>query len=315
MVWHALATYDDKGNNAFGLVVNDRIYTLADLLGQYQSTSLHRLTERGLPSEFTNWADISHDLSALAEKIDKGSLKISALPAQTALRAPFIPPRIFAAASNYIEHSNEMGTALAAKSQSAPYVFMKASTSVVGHDAPIILPPRAQKVDWEVELAAVLGQGGRDIPVETALKHVVAYTVMNDISARDLTKRTDFPFSHDWFQGKSFDTFGPLGPWLVPASLFEDPQRLNLSLHVSGKKMQSSNTSEMIFTLAEQISYLSTILTLQPGDLIATGTPDGVGMGTGTFLKDGDIVEAFVENIGLLRNPVMRKKMLPRDTV
>ena len=128
----------------------------------------------------------------------------------------------------------------------------------------------------------------------------------NDVSCRDLTWREDRPtIRSDWVAGKSFDTFGPIGPWLVPSGVIGDPQKLNLRLEVNGKTMQDDSTASMIFSVAEQIAYLSSILTLQPGDVIATGTPDGVGMGTGTYLKSGDSVVATIERIGSLRNPVV----------
>ena len=180
-----------------------------------------------------------------------------------------------------------MGTVLAAKADSEPYIFMKADTSVIGTGETVVIPSSSTMVDWEVELAAVLGVGGRNISLESALGHVAAYTIINDISARDQSRRTDFPFKNDWFRGKSYDTFGPFGPWLVPSALIEDPQDVALRLDVNDVTMQDGSTREMIFSLAEQIVYLSRILTLRPGDVIATGTPTGVGMGRGIFLKAG----------------------------
>ena len=122
--------------------------------------------------------------------------------------------------------------------------------------------------------------------------------------ARDLTRRSDFPFKFDWFQGKSFDTFAPLGPWIVPAAEIADPQQLRLGLDVNGEAMQDGSSAEMIFTVAEQISYLSHMLTLEPGDVIATGTPTGVGASRGVFLQPGDVMCATIESIGELQNPV-----------
>ncbi|TMR01099.1 fumarylacetoacetate hydrolase family protein [Actinomadura soli] len=220
------------------------------------------------------------------------------------LAAPYRPARIFAATSNYVDHADEMGTVLAAKANSRPYVFMKADSSVIGPGGTVELPASSEQVDWEVELAAVIGTGGRHITVDEALDHVVAYTIINDVSARDLNMRDDFPFKFDWFRGKCFDTFAPLGPWLVPAGCMPDPQSLGLRLAVNGEVMQDAKASEMIFTIAEQIAYLSEILTLRPGDLIATGTPDGVGMGRGVYLKSGDVMRAEIEAIGALENPV-----------
>jgi 2-keto-4-pentenoate hydratase/2-oxohepta-3-ene-1,7-dioic acid hydratase in catechol pathway len=219
-----------------------------------------------------------------------------------------VPPcsgRIFAAASNYVDHAEEMGTALAAKADSNPYMFIKPDTCLIGPRRAVELPPRSAQVDWEVELAVVIARTARHVRVEDALGCIAGYTVINDISARDLNVRSDFPFTFDWFQGKGFDTFAPLGPWLVPAALIEDPQRLRISLSVNDEVMQDASTAEMIFTVAEQIAYLSSILTLRPGDVIASGTPDGTGMGRGVYLKPGDVMTAEIEGIGQLVNPVI----------
>jgi 2-keto-4-pentenoate hydratase/2-oxohepta-3-ene-1,7-dioic acid hydratase in catechol pathway len=201
-----------------------------------------------------------------------------------------------------------MGSVLAAKSQSKPYMFLKLQDTVVGPGDDIVKPPETSKLDWEVELGAVIGRQARRIGVAEALDYVAGYTVVNDISARDLNTRTDYPFKFDWFQGKAWDTFAPLGPWIVPAWLIPDPQALGLRLTVNGEEMQKDSTKNMIWNVREQISYLSQILTLRPGDVIATGTPTGVGMGRGIFLKHGDQVEATVENIGTLSNRVVDEK-------
>jgi 2,4-didehydro-3-deoxy-L-rhamnonate hydrolase len=197
-----------------------------------------------------------------------------------------------------------MGTALAAKAESKPYMFLKTATSVIGPNEAVRIPREVQKADWEVELAAVIGRTGRRVSTTEALELVAGYMVLNDVSARDLTRRNDYPFKHDWFQGKNHDTFCPIGPWIVPARALGDPQQASLSLTVNGETMQAGTAAEMIWTVAEQIAYLSTIVTLHPGDVVATGTPTGVGMGRGIFLKPGDIMVASVEGIGSIRNPV-----------
>ncbi|MCX7196630.1 MAG: fumarylacetoacetate hydrolase family protein [Proteobacteria bacterium] len=220
------------------------------------------------------------------------------------LLAPFLPQRIHAAASNYHEHAREMGTKLAERTELQPYFFMKADTAVIGPDETVLIPASSAKVDWEVELAAVIGIGGRHIAVGEAMTHVAGYTILNDVSARDLNRRSDYPFTHDWFRGKSWDTFAPLGPWVVPAGCIDDAQDLRLQLSVNDRLMQDDNSGAMIFSIAEQIAYLSSILTLRPGDVIATGTPTGVGMGMGIFLKPGDVMTASIASIGTLRNPV-----------
>jgi 2-keto-4-pentenoate hydratase/2-oxohepta-3-ene-1,7-dioic acid hydratase in catechol pathway len=166
------------------------------------------------------------------------------------------------------------------------------------------MPPETTQLDWEIELAAVIGQRCRRIPVDRALDAVAGYSIVNDVSARDLNVRNDYPFKFDWFQGKCHDTFAPFGPWIVPAWQVHDPQAVHLNLKVNGETMQDDTTANMIWNVREQISYLSTIVTLEPGDVIATGTPTGVGMGRGIYLKDGDRIEATIRGIGTLANPV-----------
>jgi 2,4-diketo-3-deoxy-L-fuconate hydrolase len=171
------------------------------------------------------------------------------------------------------------------------------------------MPPETAQLDWEVELAAVIGRRGRRVKVGDALDHVAGYAIVNDVTARDLNKRTDYPFKFDWFQGKAHDTFAPFGPWMVPAWLIEDPQGVPLHLVVNGTVMQDDTTAKMIWTLAEQIAYLSTIVTLEPGDVIATGTPTGVGASRGIFLKAGDVVTASIAGIGAITNHVVAEKL------
>jgi 2-keto-4-pentenoate hydratase/2-oxohepta-3-ene-1,7-dioic acid hydratase in catechol pathway len=187
-------------------------------------------------------------------------------------------------------------------------MFLKLQDTVIGPGDDIVKPPETAKLDWEVELGVVIGRQARRVGVGEAFEYVAGYTVVNDVSARDLNKRTDYPFAFDWFQGKSWDTFAPIGPWIVPAWLIADPQKVNLSLTVNGKEMQKDSTANMIWNVREQVSYLSQILTLRPGDVIATGTPTGVGAAHGIFLKHGDQVAATVEGIGTLSNRVVDEK-------
>lgn len=252
------------------------------------------------------WADLEARIDRLAVAADngarQGNVTLIKVP-RTAV--PFQPFRIFGAASNYIEHAAEMETKLAAKVDSTPFVFMKSQSSIIGPDEPVVLPPESQKIDWEVELGVVIGKAGRRIPEARALDHVAGYVVVNDISARDLTRRTDFPFSHDWFRGKSFDSFTPVGPWFVPKSCVPDLHRLRLTLSVNGEMMQDGTSGDMIFNTFEQIAYLSRLLELRPTDLLATGTPAGVGMARGIFLKPGDRMVAGIEHVGEIANPVI----------
>lgn len=261
----------------------------------------------GLDGIFRNWGTTESKLDELASRTVElfGAGKLEALPSDTRPTAPFTPVRMFCAASNYVEHAEEMGTVLAAKVNSNPFIFMKAPSCVVGDGDAVVKPSGCEMLDWEVELGAVIGTRCRNVSVEKALDVVAGYTIVNDVTARDLNVRDDFPFKFDWFQGKSWDTFGPLGPRVVPASRFGDPHDVALRLSVNDEMMQDGSTDKLIFNVAEQIAYLSRILTLQPGDVIATGTPDGVGMGRGVFLKAGDIMAATIDGIGTLTNPVV----------
>jgi len=215
------------------------------------------------------------------------------------LLAPISMParNIFCLGRNYADHAAERGAAV----PEHPVYFTKPTTAVVGPGDDVIHHAITKELDYEVELAVVIGTGGRDIPRADALRHVFGYTIINDVTARDLQKR-----HNQWFKGKSLDTFCPMGPMLVTADEIPDPQALAISLRVNGQSRQSSNTSKMIFPVAQCIEVLSQAMTLLPGDIIATGTPDGVGAATGTFLRAGDRIEAEVEGIGILASKVVR---------
>jgi len=214
--------------------------------------------------------------------------------------APIPRPKkdVFCLGQNYAAHAAESGN----PPPTAPIYFTKPPTTVIGPDEPIPYPQGlTTRLDWEVELGVVIGRRGRDIPEARALDYVFGYTVFNDVSARDLQYRTS-----QWFKGKSLDGSCPMGPLIVTADEISDPQRLRLQLSVNGVKKQDSNTSDMIFSAARIIADLSAGMTLEPGDCISTGTPQGVGDGRKPpeYLKRGDVMEADVEGIGVLRNPV-----------
>jgi len=304
MNWMGLATYELNQTIHTAWVVDKKLYDL---------TSIRNIGFHDLPIVFlqsinevlNHWEDFN--FPEMIKKIEDliSNQKVQALNAGTYnLCAPFHPGRIFAAASNYYEHAQEMGTKLAERSESSPFIFMKADTCIANPGSPVIKPHAVQKLDWEVELGIVIGKGGRHITMENALDHVAGYVVFNDISARDLTRRSDYPFSHDWFRGKSFETFGPMGPWLVPRDCLGNPNYFRMMLDVNGQRMQDGNTKDMIFNIQEQIAYLSKMTTLKSGDLIATGTPTGVGMGRNIFLKSGDLMRAAIEGIGYIENQV-----------
>lgn len=299
MSWYALATLDNAHGPA-ALVLPDGAVALADL------ADAGDLAARSVTSIIQDWVGLEGRIDRMALAADNAVRRGDvALRRDPRTAAPFAPYRVFGAASNYIEHAAEMETKLAAKTDSTPFVFMKSQSSIIGHGEPVVLPPESHKVDWEVELGVVIGRAGRRISEARALDYIAGYVVVNDVSARDLTRRTDFPFSHDWFRGKSFDSFTPMGPWFVPKSCIADLHRLRLTLSVNGEMMQDGTSADMIFNSFEQIAYLSRLLELRPTDLLATGTPAGVGMARGIFLKPGDRMVAGIEGIGHLENPVV----------
>lgn len=205
---------------------------------------------------------------------------------------------IFCVGRNYAEHAKERG----AEVPTVPVFFTKPPTAVIGQEAPVIHWPVTQNLDYEVELAVVIGKRGRDIPRAQAAEHVFGYTILNDITARDLQKKHT-----QWFKGKSLDTFAPLGPWIVHRSALPNPHTLRIALRVNGETRQEANTADMIFKIEDLIEVLSAGMTLEPGDIIATGTPSGVAAGFDPpkWLTVGDVVEAEVEGIGILRNPIV----------
>ncbi|RQO51585.1 5-oxopent-3-ene-1,2,5-tricarboxylate decarboxylase [Variovorax sp. KBW07] len=312
MSWIALATYRRADRLAPALVIDNRLYDLEAALAAGLPSASPDWLSGGVEAMLRDWATaqawLRNATPVAASLVASGAIR----PVEggaSAVAAPYVPNRIFCAASNYASHANEMGTVLAAKSQSKPYMFLKLSNTVIGDGETIQMPPETSKLDWEVELAAVIGKRCRRVSVEDALDAVACYTIVNDISARDLNIRGDYPFKHDWFQGKCHDTFAPIGPWLVPAWQIPDPQAVNMRLDVNGEPMQQDSTANMIWTVREQIAYLSTIVTLEPGDVIATGTPTGVGMGRGVYLNAGDKLVASIEGIGRLSNQVQAERV------
>ncbi len=216
--------------------------------------------------------------------------------AAVTLLAPLPSPhRILAIGRNYGDHAKELGNEV----PDEPIVFQKASTSVIADGQPIVLPPHIGRVDFEGELAVVIGTAGRNVPESEAMSLVAGYTLLNDVTARDEQKRA-IGKSLPWFLSKSYDTFCPLGPYLVTPDEIPDPQNLLLTLTVNGEVKQQTNTSEMLFSIPALISYLSHHFALAPGDVIATGTPPGVGP-----LQPGDLVEVRIAEIGTLANPVI----------
>jgi 2,4-didehydro-3-deoxy-L-rhamnonate hydrolase len=221
------------------------------------------------------------------------------------------PSKILLLAGNYAKHVAERGGIAAERQETFPYVFMKpATTTLTRPGDPIILPRVSpDHIDWECELGVVIGRTCRDIDEDDAMSCVAGYTIVNDISDRSFRpnpgrKPRERDKFFDWMHGKWHDTFCPMGPCILSADAVPDPQSLPIRLSVNGEVKQDSSTGEMVFPVAAIISFISQMMTLQPGDVIATGTPSGVGSATGTYLRPGDLVVASIEPIGTLENPV-----------
>ena len=232
-------------------------------------------------------------------------------PVDIDLRAPVSHPnKIFCLAGNYQDHIEEGGRKMDAQDKETPRVFMKPpSTTVTAPGEPILIPPVARSVDWEGELAVVMGRAAKGVSADEALEYVAGYTIMNDVSERKLlikSRSESRPQDQwfDWLNGKWLDTFAPQGPWLVTADEVSDAQDLNISTYVNGERRQHNNTGQMLYPVNMIIEYISAIITLEPGDLISTGTISGVGATTGEFLKPGDQVEISITGLGSLKNPV-----------
>ena len=199
---------------------------------------------------------------------------------------------------NYAEHAAETNAPV----PEMPVIFMKATSAIMGPNDDVVIPQGSIKTDWEVELGVVIGDTARSVSVEDALSHVAGYLVVNDLSERD------FQFEHggQWVKGKSCDTFGPLGPWLVTADEVPDPQNLGLWLEVNGHRYQNGHTRTVIFNVAKLVSHISRYMTLLPGDVISTGTPAGVGLGQKpqVYLRPGDVIELGIEGLGQQRQQV-----------
>ena len=289
-----------------GVLLGDTVYDAAKITGVVAHSSVLGMLE--------DWSRVRRLLARASKQIESGKARSRGVPLKRVrLLAPVLyPGAIYCAGANYTDHMAEMARAQGQtpgptmkELGEKPWHFVKTSrSSVVGPGARVKLPAYSQMVDWEVELAAVIGKVARDVPVERALEYVAGYTIANDLSARDVMRRdknpATSPFHYDWLSQKCFDGSCPLGPWIVPADDLADPQNLGLKLWVNDKLMQDSSTSKMIFDTAEQIAMLSSRVTLQPGDLVLTGTPAGVGVPRRVFLKPGDTVKLWIEGIGEL---------------
>jgi len=303
---YKLLTFKSGRGSRAGLLVDEQVYDAAFVTDEPEWSTVFGALQ--------DWPKAHREFSAFAKRIASGKSRMKGTPlARAKLLAPVLyPGDIYCAGANYTDHMAEMARAQGKEPGPTmkdlgekPWHFVKTSrSSVVGPGAKVRLPAYSQKVDWEVELAAVIGRAAKDVKADKALACVAGWTIANDLSARDAMKRDKnppaSPFHYDWVSQKCFEGSCPLGPWIVPAADIAEPHRLGIRLWVNGELMQDSNTSKLIFDTAEQIEMLSSRVTLHPGDLILTGTPAGVGMGRGRFLKPGDTVKLWIESIGEL---------------
>ncbi len=239
-------------------------------------------------------------LAAIAAGQDalRNAKRGAAIPlAEAKLHAPIpVPPKVICIGLNYRDHAIESNMPI----PTIPVVFSKFSNTVISPGENVVLPKNSVKPDYEAELAFVIGKPGRHISTANALDHVFGYTIVNDVSARDFQLQTS-----QWLVGKTFPTFCPIGPWIVTADEIADPHNLRIGLKIDGETVQDSNTKELIFRIPELISHLSGIVDFEPGDVVSTGTPPGVGMGRTPprWLKPGEVMTVFIDGIGELTNP------------
>ena len=284
----------DSADVQVGIVSHDEIFPVSDV-GGWQLRTLADLYDR--------WTELAPMLATLK---CSGGVPIN----DVQLLPPSLSPSgIYCAGANYQDHvdavyrrQNMPPEASMLELGVPPWHFIKAQNTLRGHGSEVALFTKS--IDWEVELAAIIGKTARNVALENALEYVAGYTVANDLSARDLGTRElmniGSPFRYDWVAQKSWEGSCPLGPWLVPATALGDPQSLALGTTVNGRARQDSNTSKMIYSVAAQIAHLSTVITLSPGDVILTGTPAGTGFESDEYLQPGDIVTTWVAGIGEL---------------
>lgn len=316
-----LVSFELEGKPCLGVVTGDRVVNLAvafnlvlDGVVRFTAESpqseacRHVLQARPLPQEMIQLLEkdepwfkaLDEMLSGVVDYLhgDREFDRLLTPLAAARLRAPIPRPgKIVCVGRNYAEHAREFGS----EAPTQPIFFLKSNNTICGPGEPVMLPPNSNQVDYEAELAVVIARGGKNIPEAEAYEHIAGYMIMNDVTARDMQAQ-----DKQWFRGKSCDTFAPTGPWIVTRDEVPDPHSLRISLTLNGQTMQDSSTSHMIFNVPYLVSYLSQTLTWEVGDILSTGTPEGVGAHRTppVFLKPGDTVSITVERIGTLTNPV-----------
>ena len=294
-----LVTYESNGNWRAGVSIDDNVVdstvaaTAANIDFDTDAISNRQIIQLNVKQQ-------SQFERAALDIVDAHPSDLDVFPIENVLLGPPIPDpdKIICLGLNYRNHAEEAGLAI----PKIPILFAKYRNALVGPSSAIMLPSMSEEIDYEAELAVVIGKQCKNVAVEGALNCVAGYMALNDVSARDLQMRTG-----QWLSGKTLDTFAPCGPALVINEI-NDPQNLDILTRVNGQTLQQSNTRNMIFSVAEIIAYITQLMTLEPGDIISTGTPEGVGFKRNPpiFLHDGDVVEVEIEGIGMLKNPVVR---------
>jgi 2-keto-4-pentenoate hydratase/2-oxohepta-3-ene-1,7-dioic acid hydratase in catechol pathway len=307
-----LLSFNDKGRARAGLLVGELVYPYGPSLGEALRLDVQ---DRTVTELVCQWETFGPQLREAAVRIGAAGAPIKCLALEELeLLAPLLPGTIYGAGANYHDHVAEMERWLNMPPSpdprtvsGSPWHFIKAPASsvVAGPAECVTLPSYSRCVDWEAELAVVIGRPARNVSVEDALSYVAGYTVANDLSVRDAFVREYIdkhsPFHFDWITQKCWEGSCPLGPWITPAEDIPDVQSVGIRLWRNGELRQDSSTAEMIFGVAEQIAFLSSRVTLQPGDVILSGTPAGVGTPHNQFIEPGDEIEVWVEHIGSLK--------------
>lgn len=318
----ALGYFSGSSGTFAGLVVGDDIRDLRPDAAALPTSDLSNTTATRTLLE--NWAVAYPALGSLAADRTTGTWLSSA---DLATHAPIAPGQILQAGANYRKHVVDLAVAHAElaegrtvdevraetaammdrrKANGSTYFFIGLPSAITGPHDTVTLPSYSQKHDWELELAAVIGTAAFRVTPAEALDHVAAYVMVNDLTTRDLVFRRDMPeIGTDWYRSKNAPGFLPLGPWLVPSQFVHDPQSLTLTLKLNGDVMQNESSADMLFSVAELVAAASQITTLQPGDLVLTGSPAGNGQHWGRLLRDGDIMESTITGLGSQRTPVV----------
>ena len=296
----------ENGEPSPGVLIDDHVYAPQALL---KSVTLKDASVLGM---LRQWDEVHPLLEAAAKSVVPSDAKRLS---DVRLLAPILyPGAMYCAGANYWDHLAEMaeiakkttGKAPEMKKIAEPWFFMKSCAgAIVGTEAPVHVPNFTKQLDWEAEVGVVIGRKTRNISEANAMDAVAGFVIVNDLSARDLMKRDGTVFIYDWIGQKCFEDSAPMGPWFTPKAYVDNPEDMSIKLWVNGVLKQDSSTSKLVHNMAEQVAYLSRHITLQPGDVIATGTPAGVGLPRGEFLKPGDVVRIEVAGCGVLTNPMI----------